>query len=213
MERLALHPAENKENFWSQYYFHHARLLEHSPFGIATPEYDPNDPEAKLEEEANKWLEKQIGFAPIFMAVGNTEEDVYMTGYQNQWGKILTQSKDETTYLQRGQFPNRVLFSFKDISDGVFIDYMNWFIVLNSGYRDYQIKDHETRSIFRKSWSRSDWLRYTGRNPHSVMLVVPQLDLTKADHVSVRNKMTKLTLENLGFSNVDVVKLPINQYS
>jgi len=203
MERLNTQGSENKESIWSQYYFHHARLLEYSPFGIVTPKYDPNDPDIQLEEGANKWLEQQIGFAPIFLAVGNTEEDIYMTGYQNQWRRILTQSKDETIYLQRGQFLNRVLFSFKDISDGVFIDYMNWFIVLNSGYRDYQIRDYEIRSIFRKSWSISDWLRYTRRDSHSVTLVVPQLDLTKADHVSVRNKTTKLILENLGFRNVE----------
>lgn len=172
---------------------------------------DPNRVEDELDEHfkgAYSWLEKQIGFHPLFLSVGETEEDIRMTGYQNQFRKILTESKDGKTYRKKGEYPNFVLFSFDEVK-GVFLDYMNWHIVLNSSHRDYKITDYEKRLVLKPSWNKSKWLLYAKRNPHSVQLVVSRLDLRKAERVWCRNKSTKKKLEEMDFTPVEVKRLEV----
>ena len=89
------------------------------------------------------------------------------------------------------------------------MDFDYWYIVLNSYHNDYQISRLHKKWIFKYPWGRSDWMKKARKDPHSVQAVVPSLDLTKADLVSVRNHQTKLELENMGFNNVEVRRISI----
>lgn len=72
-----------------------------------------------------------------------------------------------------------------------------------------QITDAQIRSVFKSSWHRSCWLR-EAKNTDSqlpICLLVPSLDLSKAERVWVRNKLTRERLANMGFTNVQVKRL------
>ncbi len=60
--------------------YHHCRSLKSIVHGEvrASPEH------ADEFKDSYAWLEKQVGFYPIFLAVGTTEEDIRMAGYQGQ---------------------------------------------------------------------------------------------------------------------------------
>lgn len=193
--------------------YHHCRSLENVIYGEvkACPEHtDPSFRDACL------WLEEQVGFYPLFLAVGTTEEDIRMTGYQNQWGKVIGSKiigkRADGTYIQRnilrgkGEFPNDVLFSFEDV-DGVFMDYMYWHLVLNASHKNYRMTDYEKKLIFKPSWPRSKWLGKARENFHSVQLVTPTLRLPGAERVWVRNKQTRRLLESMGFEDVGVKRV------
>ena len=198
--------------------YHHCVNLEHVIYGALTAKYDYHKDDEPYGD-ANSWLEKQVGFYPLFLAVGMTEEDIRMTGYQNQWERVVgseTIGKDKDGHYisknilrKKGEFPNHVLFSFKDL-DGKFLDYMNWFIVLNSSHKNYDIADYEKKLILKPSWPKSKWLRKAKDNPHSVMLVTSKLYLPDADRIWVRNKKTKHILEKQGFDNVEVKRILVD---
>jgi hypothetical protein len=161
-------------------------------------------------------VRKKVGFYPLFLAVGTTEEDIRMTGYQNQWAKVIGSKivgrRNDGTYIQRnilrrkGEFPNDVLFSFEDV-DGKFMDYMSWHLVLNASYKNYQMTDYEKGLIFKPSWPKSKWLKKAREDPHSVQLVTSTLYLPEAGRIWVRNRQTKNYLESMGFENVEVRRL------
>lgn len=204
MEREKVKYNENKENIWENYFFHHQRPLAYTTYHTVTQKREVDED----FEGAYEWLERQVGYYPLFLSVGNTSESVLMTGYQNQWQKKLMPVSNNHLPTQNGS-DNRVLFSFKDIQDGIFMDYVNWHIVLNSRYNNYNLKSRDIQSIFRPSFSRTDWLRFATKNPSSVQLVVPGLDLTKADRVFVRNQNTQNQLQKMGFENVAVRRLKV----
>ena len=129
--------------------YHHARPLEHVVYGYVS-QARGIDPDF---EAAYQWLVHEVGFYPLFLAVGGTLEAISMTGYQDQW------RRKRATPEERHQGTIVVLFSFNDVSAEVYMDYLNWHIVLNSGYKDYQITARERRMIFRPSWWPSAWLR------------------------------------------------------
>jgi len=207
---------EIKERKSDVFSYHHARPLNSVVFDIVKPVSPLNyqsDKEAQFFDRAYKWLEGKLGFYPMFLAVGKTDEDKGMTGYQNQWRKLLALSKNHRTYRQKGDIENKVLFSFDTMPpNGVFVDYDNWHIVLNSSDRPQEIEKH-TSSIFRPSWIKNDWISYSNRKPYSVQLIVPSLDLRTASEVLVRNKETQRDLVKLGFNNVKVARLPVNSLS
>lgn len=62
--------------------FHHTRNLAGVRYGVvqANPKY--SDPDLL---PAYQWLEQQVGFFPLFVAVGDSDEARWDTGYQNQW--------------------------------------------------------------------------------------------------------------------------------
>lgn len=170
--------------------YHHNRALDSVIYGTvrANPEY-------ACEEfrDAYLWLEKEIGFYPTFLAVGKTENDINMTGYQDQWRK------------QNSPKDNYVLFSFENVT-GVFMDFDWWHVVLNS--RDYsKITKRQKQRIFKYSWSNDDWLRKVRLENHPVQIVAPEINLSEAGRIWVRNKKTKKSLESLGFENIEVKRL------
>lgn len=187
--------------------YHHCRSLDSVVYGEVRAHSEHSDPDLK---DAYFWLEKEVGFYPLFLAVGATEEDIRMTGYQNQWRRILSSGPDGKEYIKRGEFPNDVLVSFENI-DGIFMDYDYWLLVLNSGHKNYQMTDYETRLVFKPSWPTSKWLRKARKNPHSVQLVTSRLYLPGASRIWVRNRQTEGLLTSIGFENVEVKRLLLEE--
>lgn len=164
--------------------------------------------------KAYHWLEKRVGFYPLFLGFGNADAE-RLTGYSNQWAvNIGTEHRDGklvNILRKKGEFPNHVLFVFdlESLSAPVFTDYMYWCCILNYCINDDEPMRSFVRGLFRKSFGRTDWLRLASRKPCDVQVVVPKLDLRKACEVWVRNKATKAKLEAMGFENVVVKRLPI----
>ena len=195
-------------------YYHHCRSLESIVFEEvkANPKYfDPHFKDAYL------WLKRQINFYPIFLAVGSTEEDIRMTGYQNQWQKIVGTKiigrRKNGSYIQenilrkKGEFPDDILFSFEEV-EGIFMDFEYWHLVLNASTRS-DMSDYEKKLIFKHSWTKLKWLRKAKNKPGSVQLVTSSLYLPTAKRIFVRNKKTKKVLDEIGFNNVEVKRIYI----
>lgn len=183
--------------------YHHCRDLNSIVHGeiIANPKYYDH-----YFKDSYLWLEKEIGFSPLFLAVGKTEEDIRMTGYQNQWKRLISQSPRGNEYRKKGEFPNYVLLSFETI-EGIFMDYDYWHLVLNASHKNYQMTNYEKRLIFKPSWQKSRWLSKANQKPGSVQLVTPGLYLPDAKGIWVRNQQTKRLLEKMGFGNIECHRL------
>lgn len=160
--------------------YSHCRSLSSVVHGEikANPKYAEND-----FKRAYSWLEKEVGFYPLFLAVGTAYEDLRMTGY-------LDNSEN-------------VLFSFGEVR-GVFMDFITWHLVLNSGHNNYKITEYEKKLIFKPSWSKSKWLAKARKEPGSVQLVTPKLDLSISKRVHARNTKTKKALISLGFDDIKI---------
>ena len=195
--------------------YHHKRVLDSVVFGevMASPAFA--DPDLKAEYS---WLEKQVGFYPLFLAVGETEQDICMTGYNNNWRRVISSEivgRDargnciqKNILRAAGEFPNYVLFSFENV-EGVFMDYINWHLVLNSSHNNYQMTEYEKRLIFKPSWTKSRWLRKATERPHTVQFVTERLCLPDAGRIWTHNSKTKLRLEKMGFRNVAVKQISV----
>jgi len=192
-----------------QLQYHHCRSLDSVVYG--TVKASPKHADEYLKG-AYLWLEKEVGFYPLFLSVGTTDEDIRMTGYQNQWRRILSEGQGPKgkEYRRKGESPNNVLFSFEDV-DGIFMDYDYWHIVLNAGHKNYQITDYEKRLIFKPSWLKSKWLRKARKEPHSVQLITPELCLPDAERIWVRNQQTKKLLTAMEFNNVESRRLILEE--
>jgi len=213
-------------------FYHHVRTLEHVYHDIViatrlshvTPEPkclenggcsvlgwdDPWHDAAMLYEPAYEWLAKEAGFWPLFSAVGSSEEDLYMTGYHNQFRRGKKQAND-------------VLFSYSSLPDPkVFSDYDWWHLTLHGGQCldgkhepvKISLSDYERRLVLKPSWKASDWLRKARQQPHSVQVSTPQLDLRTADKVRCRNQQTRKQLIDIGFApaQVEVKRLKVPRW-
>lgn len=202
----------------STLFYYHCRNLESISYEEvkANPKYFDSD-----LRRGYYWLRREVGFNPLFLAVGNSEEDIRMTGYPNQWNRIIgteiVRRRKDGSYIQknilrkRGEFPNYVLFSFEEV-EGVFMDYGYWHLVLNAHHKNYNISDYEKRLIFKPSWDKSKWLKKARKEPHSVQLVTRGLYLPDARGIFVRNQGTKDLLEKIGFENVKIKRLSVVDY-
>ena len=191
--------------------YHHCSDFNNITFGEIKAKPSYSDPDFK---SAYLWLEKEIGFYPLFVAVGITEDAIRITGYDAQWARVISSKivgrKKSRTYVQRnvlrrkGEFPNYVLFSFREL-EGVFMDYDYWHLVLHAGYKNYQMTDYEKRLIFKPSYSELKWLGKARYKP--VQLVTQKLYLPNAERIWTRNNKTKKSLESMGFENVEVRRI------
>lgn len=157
----------------------------------------------EIHKDAYQWLEKVVGFYPIFLGVGRGDNNVRMTGYQLNWRKEWN-----NYYRETGRFQNLVLLSFEDI-EGVFIDYQWWNLVLNPSYRERRLTDHDMRLIFKPSWRKGKWLRKARVEPFGVQLVTPKLNLSDAGRIWVRNNKTKELLKRMSFRNVEIKRIAV----
>jgi len=210
-----------------KYMFHHCMPLALVSYDEIVPSEDisrnsckRNSGDAtmdKLDEDMwvcpNLWLEKQVGFYPLFMAYGHSDMNIGITGYDNNWRSCVSSCYRNGKYVgvrrKKGEFPNYVLFSYASVPDAVFMDYLDWFLVLNSYNIGYDIRQRYVKMIFKRSWSVADWRRRVKKHPGTVMAVVPKLDLRTADAVSARNAATVKELTSMGFSNVRTARIPV----
>jgi len=190
--------------------YHHCTNLENVVYGKIKPNPKYSD---KDFLPSYKWLEKEIGFYPLFLSVGNEKEIIRLTGYQNQW-RIKTAVEEERAdgiYLLRshrirGDYPNNVLFSFNNL-DGIYTDYTIWEKDVLGDVQYWNISEYIRKRLFKKSWNKTRWIKKAKMKRQYVQLVKPELDLTKADRILTRNRDTKIKLEKMGFSNVKVKRL------
>jgi hypothetical protein len=162
-------------------------------------------------EAAYAWLAREVGFWPLFLAVGESDDDRRMTGYQNQWSR-------SPYWAPPGRPRNLVLFSWRQPPAGVVhCCYDHWHIVLNGvrscgGPHDLRVELDDPRTtswVMHRSWSQADWLRYGRRWPGQVQAVAPMLDLATADLVWAPSERAARTLEAMGFPRVDVRRLRV----
>jgi hypothetical protein len=156
------------------------RLIFKESKGLLIPRPKYSDPDFL---PAYQWIQKEVGFFPIFIAIGDSIESIQMTGFQNS--------------------PQHVLFSFEDVK-GIFMDYDNWHIVLNASFNNYQLTPRQKSLIFKYSWQRHDWLRKAIETPHSVQLVAKEINLIRAQRAWIQNPKIKPVLEKLGFLRIKV---------
>ncbi|MDD1690499.1 MAG: hypothetical protein LUQ66_07550 [Methanoregula sp.] len=180
-------------------------------YGTIRPDRKFSDPEFL---SAYEWVEEHTGFFPIFYAVGPCDKALCMTGYENNWSVWIGGDFDEGVYRKKfrgaGEFPNLAIFSFDHI-DGIFMDYMSWHIAINACLNGRKVTAYECRMIFKPSWTRRRWMLAALKGTHSVQLVAPELPLHLAQHAFVRNAKTKRHLEKMGFTDVDILRVPVDK--
>jgi len=195
-------------------YVYHSMPLEQVVHGTIVADRRYSDPEWL---EAYQWLEKEVGFFPIFLSIGDRDSDaVYMTGYQNQWrvyigGDFDADKKYRKIYRKAGEFPNQVLFAIplESVPVRSFNDYQWWNIVLTDVLCQREIGPGLRRLLFKKSWNEARWLRQARRDSHLVQMLAPQLDLGAGEYIWVRNKSTQEALQKQGFHNVQVHRIAL----
>ena len=165
---------------------------------------------------AYEWLDDELGFFPLFCAVGVSDAVIMMTGYADNW-RVLTGGefvfgKYQKIYRREGEFPNLALFSFEHV-EGVFMDFMSWHIALNACMNGRTVSNAEKKMIFKPSWTKSRWIRASLHETHRVQLVTQELPLDTALKVRVRNSTTRHLLEGMGFRNVTTLRTPVDPLS
>lgn len=196
--------------------YHHCRGLAHVQFGVVEPirltellptpdcfrtgtcDWRDEWHDALNLEASYRWLADRAGFWPLFLAVGETDEDRQMTYYQRQFSRRLHSGPR-----------NKVLFSFTSVQDDpVFTDFVNWHIILNAvtenGDDPHQLhvqlnRSRDEASVLRPSWSRSRWLAYARSHPADVQGAVPRLDLSQAEEIWAPSRRVADRLAELGF--------------
>ena len=132
--------------------YHHAidfEDLEDVGFGELIP--DPEYSEI-AHKDAYSWLEREIGFYPLFLSVGTSIHDIRITGYDNPNISKIASRKIRS----KKECRNKILFSFEHV-DGVFIDLGCWDlpIVELSGdqhdhHKEYQLSEYWKKRILQK---------------------------------------------------------------
>lgn len=180
---------------------------------ISGPEHCYN----KYQLPGYEWLAAQTGFYPIFMSIGD-ERAIGHCGYKFNWQRKVqvgwtNDGKPVYHHVKKGESPNMVLFAFKInlIDMGVFTSYPDpWHQILSLTYSETGVPTADMiKQLLRPEMSKVDWLALAQENPMALQLVVPKLDLRKAEFVYVRNETTRKQLSTLGFSNVETKRIPV----
>lgn len=155
------------------------------------------------------WLAERLGYWPLFLSVGEDAEALRMTGYQNQWARVLSVSIRGNTYRKKGEYPSNVLFSFRDLPDLDYTDYSAWHLPLSD---PGSTNREEEAEIMAPGRSSALWLQKARRKPGSVQAHCPSLDLTSADRIWCRSQEAKRHLVRLGFAEpiVEVKRLRVD---
>lgn len=191
-------------------YFYHSMPLERVCNGTITPHPDFSDPEYSCEYG---WLAEQVGFYPLFLAVGKEADAdaVRTTGYDHQWQvslglESMPDGTSRKVKRKAGEFPSSVIFAFKiEALPNVrcYNDYRAWHIAMMRA-ADGDIGAQLHRSIFKRSWSESKWLRTAANDGAALQVVVPHLDLGASSFIWVRNEKTRRQMVARGFQNVSI---------
>jgi hypothetical protein len=178
---------------------------------VADPKYTNDDTDCS----SYTWLAGQVGFYPIFVALGN-KDIIGMTRYHCQfskpgpkWEYRIGENKPVRIVAEKPRLSfNYVLFEFplSALSDRVvFTDYSYW-CTINGDFADTERNPVSVKRTFKRSWSRRRWLEYAsapGWN-WNVQPIVPVLDLRLCKRVWVRNERTRNKVERMGFQNIGI---------
>lgn len=186
--------------------FHHSISLADCSFSEITPSEKMSSRESLDFLPAYRWLSHKIGHWPLFMAVGDDPWDLRITGYQNQWLRVLSSSAKGNVYRKAGESPSYVLFSFTQVPKASFSDYHAWHGPLNGG-----MGPEAEKSVLCPGRSEKLWLQKARRSPGSVQAHVPSLDLRRADRIWCRSQKVRKQLIGMGFDPklVEVRRLPV----
>jgi hypothetical protein len=195
-------------------FFFHCIPLERVRHGVFFPDRKFSDEEFRPEYE---WLAAEVGFYPIFLAVGNDIDDraAQLSGYSDQWltnlgGEILADGSNKDLRRRAGEFPNYVLFAFElDKVSGLrlYNDYLAWHTVMMQHCNSGCVKESARKALFKRSWNEAKWLRKAALDGKNVQAVVPNLNLDDAFVAYVRNEKTRHDLLTRGFKNVVVKRV------
>jgi hypothetical protein len=165
---------------------------------------------------AYRWLKDVIGFFPIFFSVGKNLHDLYMTGYNTQFCTYECWGFGNKGPRRRNQ-PNLVLFSFKNVT-GVFTDFDVWEYFLKKSIdepkflklmREHsEAKKYILNKLFKKNWTKKRWIEEAIECPYEVQLLSKTIDVRRADRVLCRNQATKEYLEEHGYKNIHILRIP-----
>jgi len=150
------------------------------------------------------WFRQKIGFWSIFLTVADRYDAYVLEGYHLNW---KSGEKDQDS--------NYVLFSFEELR-GIFVD-NNWreYMLVNAVHYNKQEINRmmglvRERWLFKPAWSKEKWLKFSNNN--LVRLACKELDLRNAKRIWVRNKQTRRALERMGFSDVQVHRIPVPKW-
>jgi len=186
--------------------FHHCMPVAGVEYGTIRPDRSLSSPDFL---PAYEWLEQEIGFFPLFIAVGRSDEVIRMSGYTDNWRLFVGCEGGIKKYRRKGEFPNLALFSFRNV-DGVFMDYVDWHIALNACMNGHQVSPFGKRRIFKPYWKKHRWIQAALQGTHLVQMVIPELPLAEAVEGKVRNRSQVEHLERLGFSHVSAARLRVS---
>jgi hypothetical protein len=170
-----------------------------------------------------QWIAEQVGFWPLFLSLGDTIDDLQMTGYQNNW--FRPKEYDELTQkssYRPGSQVNQALFRWNHPpAQSVYMDYVYYHIALNSVKYDgdnmhnstfIPISTYTHKLIWKPSYGVSQWKRFGEKHPGSVQVICPSLDLSTADIICCRNKTSKKLLVSRGFmeDKIRILRIPLN---
>lgn len=199
--------------------YHHSRPLSQVGYGVVSqtrweekpepvkPEnvnqenkYNGNSEWHKYQEQllwdkAYKHIEHEVGYHPMFMAVGQDPFCFITTGYTSN-------------YSQETEEPE-ILFSYqKKPGQGSYQSITWWNIIFNEIWRTkdpYNVSNGYYKSAWKKSWTESKWLQYAQQDGvGDVQYIIPQLDLTQATCIWVPNIEAKEELIDKGFKSTKI---------
>lgn len=193
------------KNFKTREFYHHGTPIENVKYGILHSDVKyTTDENHKL---SNLWIKSIVGYYPTFIAYGNDYEVFLATGYENQFARVESYSSQGNVLRKKGEVSNIVHFSFQNLENLTYMDFLAWFGPLNEFITIKTSSDFERvtkkwkKHVFKPSYSESGWRRMAKNDPGAVMAVVPFLDLTTATTIYTRNRGTKKALESIGFES------------
>lgn len=196
-------------------YFCHGMNLEQVKYGpiISGPEYANSD----YQLSAYLWLQKELGFYPIFLGVGD-ERAVYQTGYHFNWQRKFLSGYDASgkplyQKISKERRPHRVVFFFPlETHQVVFTAYPEaWHNVIRhvAQHSDLPLQPDMLHQLFCPQFNYEQWLDLAMGSPMKLQAVTGKLDLTTAVMIWVSNKKARQQLEALGFKNVIVKRIKV----
>lgn len=172
----------------------------------------PDWSDADYHKAYTVW-EKLFGFYPLFLAMGRGAKTIELTGYANQFGRVVSCRYDRRKKKRvrdrrpKGSSPNLVLLSF-DHCAGVAHKFDTWEDVLCWAFNSGKCpKRYTDRLIQQAKRGLGSWVNSAKRKDGYVQICVPRLEPKTASRVWVRNQKTKKSLEARGYRNVEVRRL------
>ena len=196
--------------------FHHCTSLEtllktECLFG------HPDWVEVEYRKSYAVW-ERLFGFHPLFLAMGRGPETIVMTGYPNQFGRVVSCRYDQekkkrvNTLRPKGEAQNLVLLSFEHC-DGVAHKFDTWEDVFCLSFNSGKCPKLYTDRLVRQGRRcLASWINSAKRKDGYVQLCAASLEPKAACRVWVRNQDTKKALEEQGYQNVEVRRFPATQW-